>query len=101
MSLNRVTSLETLTLAAGHQHLGNERRGSNASVQVQKLTFNPVPPEWDVLSHRGDEHHHHEETVGAFEVPAWKRKGELCFIVQFLTHGDDVRLRYVIKVLSY
>lgn len=80
MSLHRVTSLETLTLPPGHQHNARDRRGSNASVQVQKLTFNPVPQEWDVMSHiTDDHHHHHEETVGAFEVPAWKRKGKsLC-----------------------
>ena len=60
-------------------------------VQVQKLTFNPVPPEWEVMSHRGDDHFEEAPTVGAFEVPAWKRKGEL-FDDTSTIHGGNARM---------
>ncbi|KAG5752681.1 hypothetical protein H9Q70_004678 [Fusarium xylarioides] len=70
MSLNRVQSIETLTAPPGHG-ASIERRGSDASLRVRRLTFNPVPQDFETASLRPDEQH--AQTVGAFEVPQWKR----------------------------
>ncbi|GKU18920.1 unnamed protein product [Fusarium langsethiae] len=71
MSLNRVQSIETLTAPPGHHGASIERRGSDASLRVRRLTFNPVPQDFETASFRPDEQP--AETVGAFEVPSWKR----------------------------
>ncbi|RGP61918.1 hypothetical protein FLONG3_10386 [Fusarium longipes] len=71
MSLNRVQSIETLTAPPSHHGASVERRGSDASLRVRRLTFNPVPQDYETASLRPDEQH--AETVGAFEVPQWKR----------------------------
>lgn len=72
MSLNRVQSIETLTAPPGHHGAASiERRGSDASLRVRRLTFNPVPQDFETASLRPDEQP--AETVGAFEVPSWKR----------------------------
>ncbi|KAF4999522.1 hypothetical protein FGRMN_2391 [Fusarium graminum] len=70
MSLNRVQSIETLTAPPG-RGASIERRGSDASLRVRRLTFNPVPQDFETASLRPDEQP--AETVGAFEVPQWKR----------------------------
>jgi hypothetical protein len=76
MSLNRVQSIETLTAPPGHHHGASiERRGSDASLRVRRLTFNPVPQDFETASLRPDEQP--AETVGAFEVPSWKRLRKL------------------------
>ena len=75
MSLNRVQSIETLTAPPGHYGVSTERRGSDASLRVRRLTFNPVPQDFETASLRPDEQH--AETVGAFEVPQWKRMRKL------------------------
>lgn len=64
MSLNRVSSLETFAILPTDQR---SRRSSDASARARKLSFNPIPQEWDapIL----DSVH----AVGAFEVPKWKR----------------------------
>lgn len=75
MSLNRVGSIETL--AALH----TRRRGSDASIQPRKLSFNPVPQDWALSSDadpRKDDaptppSRLYNEPVSAFEVPQWKR----------------------------
>ncbi|KAF4976921.1 hypothetical protein FZEAL_6456 [Fusarium zealandicum] len=74
MSLNRVQSIETLSVPPGSLHHtdGRDRRASDASLRVRRLTFNPVPQDYETASLRPDEPH--VETVGAFEVPEWKRK---------------------------
>ncbi|KAH7274648.1 major facilitator superfamily domain-containing protein [Fusarium solani] len=71
MSLNRVQSIETLSVPPGHHHEGRDRRASDASLRVRRLTFNPVPQDYETASLRPDDQH--AETVGAFEVPEWKR----------------------------
>lgn len=72
MSLNRVASIETFA----DLHTG--RRGSDASVRPRKLSFNPLPQDWDPPAvakndlgnlYRNDL----QEPVSAFEVPQWKR----------------------------
>ncbi|KAF5009031.1 hypothetical protein FDECE_4718 [Fusarium decemcellulare] len=72
MSLNRVQSIETLSVPPGHHHEARDRRASDASLRVRRLTFNPVPQDYETASLRPDEQH--VETVGAFEVPEWKRR---------------------------
>ncbi len=49
------------------------RRGSDVSVRARKLSFNPLPDEWDPPAERED----NIQAVGAFEVPKWKRIREL------------------------
>jgi hypothetical protein len=64
MSLNRVSSLETFAVLHTEQR---SRRSSDASARDRKLSFNPLPQEWDPVTL--DTVH----AVGAFEVPKWKR----------------------------
>src|SRR5687767_4825014 len=68
MSLNRVASIETL---ADH----HARRGSDTSIRPRKLSFNPLPQEWDPLQPNSKPGHHQPEQggVSAFDVPQWKR----------------------------
>ncbi|KAB5551260.1 major facilitator superfamily transporter [Coniochaeta sp. 2T2.1] len=65
MSLPRVASIESFSFVQGDQR---SRRNSDVSVRARKLSFNPVPQEWDppVVAE-------HPDAVGAFEVPKWKR----------------------------
>ncbi|KAL2207176.1 MFS general substrate transporter [Sarocladium strictum] len=68
MSLNRVASIETL---ADH----HARRNSDASIRPRKLSFNPLPQEWDPAIPDTKPGHHQPEQGGisAFDVPQWKR----------------------------
>ena len=68
MSLNRVASIETLADLRA-------RRGSDASIRPRKLSFNPLPQEWDTSATDVKPGHHQPEQggVSAFEVPQWKR----------------------------
>ncbi|KAF6840095.1 MFS transporter [Colletotrichum plurivorum] len=67
MSLNRVASVETFQFVPQGQR---SRRGSDtSSVRAGKLSFNPLPDEWDPAATKPDTVH----AVGAFEVPQWKR----------------------------
>ena len=68
MSLNRVGSIETL---ADH----HARRGSDASIRPRKLSFNPLPQEWDPQVPDTKPGHQQPEQggVSAFDVPQWKR----------------------------
>ncbi|GJC77837.1 protein FMP42 [Colletotrichum liriopes] len=67
MSLNRVASVETFQFVPQAQ---GSRRGSDASsVRAGRLTFNPLPDEWDPAANKPDT----VLAVGAFEVPQWKR----------------------------
>lgn len=65
MSLHRVGSIETFTTVPAQ---GLVRRDSNASTRSRKLTFNPLPQEWDP-----PDTIEHPHAVGAFTVPKWKR----------------------------
>ncbi|ELQ43271.1 hypothetical protein OOU_Y34scaffold00162g40 [Pyricularia oryzae Y34] len=77
MSLHRVGSIESLSFAPTGEI--RSRRGSDASVisvRPTKLTFNPIPEQWDPPSER----HGNVQAVGAFEVPEWKRiSAGVCF----------------------
>ncbi|KAI1190055.1 major facilitator superfamily domain-containing protein [Nemania serpens] len=73
MSLPRVGSLETFLGVPTDGE--RSRRGSIAStapsIRPQKLSFNPLPESWDpVIAADTD---HPTQTIGAFEVPQWKR----------------------------
>jgi hypothetical protein len=65
MSLNRVSSIETFTTVTTDLR---SRRASDASTRARKLTFNPLPQEWDPQSTVDQ-----PQAVGAFNVPKWKR----------------------------
>jgi hypothetical protein len=65
MSLSRVASIESFAFVQGGQR---SRRNSDVSVRARKLSFNPVPQEWDPPVAP-----EHPDAVGAFEVPKWKR----------------------------
>ena len=68
MSLHRVASLETFAILPTDQR---SRRSSDASARARKLTFNPLPQEWDPPATLDQ-----LNAVGAFEVPKWKRLRE-------------------------
>ncbi|OIW34399.1 MFS general substrate transporter [Coniochaeta ligniaria NRRL 30616] len=65
MSLPRVASIESFSFVQDDQR---SRRNSDVSVRARKLSFNPVPQQWDppIVTE-------HTDGVGAFEVPKWKR----------------------------
>ncbi|SPN96967.1 related to MFS amino acid transporter [Cephalotrichum gorgonifer] len=68
MSLNRVSSVESLVIAPRDVRGRRESAASLGSVRRNKLSFNPLPrPEWELDETAG------AETVAAFEVPKWKR----------------------------
>ncbi|KAJ2989049.1 hypothetical protein NUW58_g3666 [Xylaria curta] len=73
MSLPRVASLETFLSVPTEGE--RSRRGSIAStapsMRPRRLSFNPLPESWDPVIAR--EVDHHAQTIGAFEVPQWKR----------------------------
>ncbi|KAJ3559172.1 hypothetical protein NPX13_g9573 [Xylaria arbuscula] len=73
MSLPRVGSLETFLSVPTEGE--RSRRGSIASstpsIRPQRLSFNPLPESWDPII--AQETHRPAQTVGAFEVPQWKR----------------------------
>ncbi|CCC06425.1 unnamed protein product [Sordaria macrospora k-hell] len=64
MSLNRVSSLETFAPLLTENR---SRRSSDASTRNRKISFNPLPAEWDPPALD------QIQAVGAFEVPKWKR----------------------------
>lgn len=61
MSLNRVSSLETFSSL----HVS---RSPSPSSRDRRLSFNPLPESWDPVGKPG-----HVDSVGAFEVPRWRR----------------------------
>ncbi|KAF9878986.1 MFS transporter [Colletotrichum karsti] len=67
MSLNRVASVETFQFIPQGQN--SRRRSDASSVRAGKLTFNPLPDQWDPAANKPDT----VLAVGAFEVPRWKR----------------------------
>lgn len=96
MSLPRVASLETFlgfpggsSSGAGADQAEGSRRGSissvgTASLRARKITFNPLPESWapgypDNLHSGGGSggevgnDYQQQQSVGAFEVPQWKR----------------------------
>ncbi|KAH6895120.1 hypothetical protein B0T10DRAFT_477102, partial [Thelonectria olida] len=76
MSLNRVASVDTLAAIPHHDvSSSRDRRSSDASLRVRRLSFNPVPQDLDSAIMMPDDPY--VETVGAFEVPQWKRLRKL------------------------
>ncbi|KAI1756980.1 major facilitator superfamily domain-containing protein [Xylaria castorea] len=73
MSLPRVASLETFLSVPTEGE--RSRRGSIASstpsMRPRRLSFNPLPESWDPVLARDIDHP--AQTIGAFEVPRWKR----------------------------
>lgn len=73
MSLPRVGSLETFFSVPTEGEIS--RRGSIAStapsIRAHRLSFNPLPESWDPIAARDADHP--AQTIGAFEVPQWKR----------------------------
>ncbi|OLN94348.1 Protein FMP42-like protein 1 [Colletotrichum chlorophyti] len=68
MSLNRVASVETFQFVPQADRAS--RRGSDASsVRAGRLSFNPLPNQWDPAESKPDT----VLAVGAFEVPKWRR----------------------------
>ncbi|EFX01759.1 major facilitator superfamily transporter [Grosmannia clavigera kw1407] len=66
MSLNRVASLESFGYVRSDH---SSRRGSDVSVRSRRISFNPLPDEWDPPDERTD----NIQAISAFEVPQWKR----------------------------
>ncbi|KAK0383125.1 hypothetical protein NLU13_9038 [Sarocladium strictum] len=89
MSLNRVASIETL---AGYQ----ARRGSDASIRPRKLSFNPLPQEWDPVYPDSKPGHHQPEQggVSAFDVPQWKRILQILAAVTYCLFAAGVVFGY-------
>ncbi|KAI3400460.1 hypothetical protein diail_3081 [Diaporthe ilicicola] len=65
MSLNRVSSLESFSHFASE----GQRRSPSPSSRDRRLSFNPLPESWDPPTSKPG----YLESVGAFEVPKWKR----------------------------
>jgi hypothetical protein len=65
MSLNRVSSLESFS----HLSVEGHRRSPSPSSRDRRLSFNPLPESWDPPTTTPG----YLESVGAFEVPKWKR----------------------------
>ncbi|KAK4128782.1 MFS general substrate transporter [Parathielavia appendiculata] len=87
MSLNRVASIETFTTVPSAPGV-RSRRASDASTRARKLTFNPIPQEWDsrpldLLP-----------AVGAFQVPRWKRLVQVTAAVIFCFLGAGIVFGY-------
>ncbi|CAK7266867.1 hypothetical protein SEPCBS119000_002249 [Sporothrix epigloea] len=76
MSLNRVGSLESFSYVPTNETSSLlSRRSSTASIsaRTRKLSFNPLPDEWDPVDERAD----NIQAIGAFEVPQWKRVAQV------------------------
>jgi len=86
MSLNRVSSLETFTVLHTDQR---SRRSSDASTRARKLSFNPLPQEWDPVPTLETVH-----AVGAFEVPKWKRMLQVTVTVIYCLFAAGVVFGY-------
>ncbi|KAI1264147.1 FMP42 protein [Xylariaceae sp. FL1019] len=85
MSLPRIASLETfLSLPSEGER---SRRGSVTStapsVRARRISFNPLPESWDPVIAKDSDHP--AQTIGAFEVPWWKRITQiLCAVIYCL-----------------
>ncbi|KAK5663269.1 hypothetical protein OQA88_3696 [Cercophora sp. LCS_1] len=86
MSLNRVSSLETFAILHTDQR---SRRSSDASTRARKLSFNPIPQEWDPIPTLDS-----VQAVGAFEVPKWKRMLQVTVTVIYCLFAAGVVFGY-------
>ncbi|KAI2628960.1 major facilitator superfamily transporter [Xylaria nigripes] len=73
MSLPRVGSLETFLSCPteGEVSLGGSIASAAPSIRSRRLSFNPLPESWNPVVARDVDHP--AQTIGAFEVPRWKR----------------------------
>ncbi|KAF3764944.1 MFS general substrate transporter [Cryphonectria parasitica EP155] len=86
MSLNRVSSLETFS----HLHSPGSSRAPSPSSRDRRLSFNPLPESWD--PHAGKPGY--IESVGAFEVPRWKRLLQVSATVVYCLFAAGVVFGY-------
>ncbi|KAI1864314.1 hypothetical protein JX265_008685 [Neoarthrinium moseri] len=94
MSLHRVASLETFLSVSEDGH--RARRGSDASSigaseRARKLTFNPLPESWDPPAPKDEAI---VQSVGAFEVPRWKRLVQLVVSVIYCLFSAGIVFGY-------
>ncbi|CRK41711.1 hypothetical protein BN1708_008537 [Verticillium longisporum] len=88
MSLHRVGSLETFQILP---HAPGSRRGSDASsIRARKLSFNPLPDEWDPPASKSDV----VQAVSGFEVPQWKRILQIAITVVYCLFAAGVVFGY-------
>ncbi|KAL9944774.1 hypothetical protein D7B24_009365 [Verticillium nonalfalfae] len=88
MSLHRVGSLETFQILP---HAPGSRRGSDASsIRARKLSFNPLPDEWDPPASKSDV----VQAVSGFEVPQWKRILQIAVTVVYCLFAAGVVFGY-------
>ncbi|KAK3949419.1 major facilitator superfamily domain-containing protein [Pseudoneurospora amorphoporcata] len=85
MSLNRVSSLETFAPLLTENR---SRRSSDASTRNRKITFNPLPAEWDPPALE------QIQAVGAFEVPKWKRTLQVVVAVTYSLFAAGIVFGY-------
>ncbi|KAI0136649.1 major facilitator superfamily transporter [Xylariales sp. AK1849] len=97
MSLHRVASLESFLHVSDDGHGPRSRRGSGSSVaasdRARKLTFNPLPESWSPAGPR-DDADAGVQSVGAFEVPRWKRILQLVVTVVYCLFAAGVVFGY-------
>ncbi|KAK3988120.1 major facilitator superfamily domain-containing protein [Cladorrhinum sp. PSN332] len=86
MSLPRVASLESFAILPTDQR---SRRSSDASARARKLTFNPLPQEWDPPATLDQ-----LQAVGAFEVPRWKRLLQVAATVVYCLFAAGIVFGY-------
>ncbi|ROT40088.1 FMP42 protein [Sodiomyces alkalinus F11] len=95
MSLQRVASLETFQSIQPPYHqpsrLPGSRRGSDASsTRPRKLSFNPLPDEWDPHDLKLDV----VQAVSAFDVPSWKRVLQVIVAVVYCLFAAGIVFGY-------
>lgn len=87
MSLHRVSSLESFArLSVG----GRSSRDVSPSSRERRLSFNPLPESWDPPSGKPG----YLESVGAFEVPKWKRVLQVAATVLYCLFAAGVVFGY-------
>ncbi|KAK4230501.1 major facilitator superfamily domain-containing protein [Podospora fimiseda] len=86
MSLPRVASLESFAILPTDQR---SRRSSDASARARKLTFNPLPQEWDPPATLDT-----LQAIGAFEVPRWKRLLQVAATVVYCLFAAGIVFGY-------
>ncbi|KAI0433640.1 major facilitator superfamily domain-containing protein [Xylaria sp. FL1042] len=94
MSLPRVGSLETFLGVPTEGE--RSRRGSTTStapsMRPRRLSFNPLPESWDPVIARDVDHP--AQTIGAFEVPKWKRILQIVCAVIFCFFAAGIVFGY-------
>ncbi|KAK1782075.1 major facilitator superfamily domain-containing protein [Copromyces sp. CBS 386.78] len=85
MSLNRVSSLETFAPLLTENR---SRRSSDASTRNRKISFNPLPAEWDPPALE------QIQAVGAFQVPKWKRTLQVVVAVTYSLFAAGIVFGY-------